>query len=71
MIFDDLADQYNGPASFFTVDTDSEKELEKKYGIMELPTILFFRNGEITDHVAGLVSRNILTGKIENALIGA
>ena len=68
MIFKDLQLTYNGVANFFTVDFEKEKELGNSYGVMEIPTILFFINGKIIDHTVGLTSKNILVDKIENAL---
>jgi thioredoxin 1 len=67
-IYNDLANAYKGIVSFFTMDVETEKGIEEEYGIMELPTILFFRNGKIIDHAVGLTSRNILITKIENAI---
>ena len=68
MIFKDLQLTYNGVANFFTVDFEKEKELSNSYGVMEIPTILFFINGKIIDHTVGLTSKNILVDKIESAL---
>jgi thioredoxin 1 len=64
----DLANSYNGVVNFYTVDADEEKELDTEYGVMEIPTILFFKSGKIIDHTIGLVSKSILTEKIENAI---
>ncbi len=67
-VYNDLEDSYRGVVSFYTVDVETEKGIESDYGIMELPTILFFRDGKIIDHAVGLTSRNILISKIENAI---
>lgn len=70
-IYNDLANAYKGIVGFFTIDVEAEKGIETEYGIMELPTILFFRDGKIIDHAVGLTSRNILITKIENAISSA
>ena len=67
-IYNDLAKSYKGVVSFYTMDVEAEKGIEVEYGIMELPTILFFMDGKIIDHAVGLTSRNILITKIENAI---
>jgi thioredoxin 1 len=67
-IYEELAKSYNGLAKFFTVDVEDEKGLDDEYGIMELPTILFFKSGKVVDHVKGLVPKDIVITKIENAL---
>jgi len=68
-IYEELAISYKGQAKFFTVDVEDEKELDNEYGIIELPTILFFKSGKIVDHVKGLVPKNVVVSKIENALL--
>jgi thioredoxin 1 len=67
-VFEELARYYSGEAQFFWVDADQEEELYSKYGIREVPTILFFKDNELVDYTAGLVSKNKLIAKIENAL---
>jgi thioredoxin len=71
MIYDDLAKSYKGVANFYTVDVEKENELDNEYGVSELPTILFFKSGEVIDHAVGLIPKNILISKIENALVNS
>ncbi len=68
-VYEELASSYNGRVNFFTVDVEQEAGLNNEYGVMELPTILFFQNGKIIDHIKGLVPKSIMISKIENALI--
>lgn len=68
MIYDDLAKSYKGLANFFTVDMETENLLAKECGVNEVPAILFFKNGKIIDHAMGLIPKNVLISKIENAL---
>lgn len=70
-IYEELALSYKGQAKFFTVDVETESSISNQYGINEIPTILFFRNGNIIDHVTGLTPKNVLIGKIEHALTTA
>ncbi len=67
-IYEELAKSYKGQANFFTVDVEKETGIDLEYGVMEIPTILFFKDGEIVDHVTGLTPKNIMITKIENAL---
>jgi len=67
-VYKDLARSYKGNANFYTVDVEKNEGLEKEYGIMELPTILFFKGGQVIDYVKGLVPKNVLISKIESAL---
>jgi thioredoxin 1 len=67
-VYDDLANNYKHVANFFTIDADKEKKVSSLYRIKETPAILFFQNGTVIDAVIGLISRNTLISKIENAL---
>lgn len=67
-MYDELESSYIGKVNFFLVDAEKESKIRKDYGILELPTILFFRQGSIVDHIIGLVPRDVLITKIENAL---
>lgn len=67
-IYEELANSYSGKANFFTVDVEKETGLDNEYGVMELPTILFFKDGKVVDHVTGLVPKKVMISKIENAL---
>ena len=68
-IYEELANSYRGQVNFFTVDIEKETGLEDEYGVIEMPTILFFKDGKVIDHIKGLVPRNVMINKIENALI--
>jgi thioredoxin 1 len=68
-IYEELASSYSGKANFFTVDVEKETGLDHEYGVQELPTILFFCNGKIIDHIKGLMPKNVIIEKIEKALL--
>lgn len=67
-IYEDLARSYEGRADFFQVDIETQKDLEQEYGIIEVPTILFFDHGRLVDYSKGLIPKNSLIQKIEDAL---
>jgi thioredoxin 1 len=67
-VYEDLARSYIGLAEFFSIDVDQEAGIEKEFGVLEFPTILFFRSGELIDHTIGLIPKNTLISKIEKAL---
>ena len=68
-VYEELSKCYTGIADFFSIDVEQEAGVEKEFGVLELPTILFFKNGELIDHVIGLIPKNALITKIENALV--
>ena len=67
-LYKELAANYEDEVNFFTVDVEKDGELQKEYGVMEIPTILFFKNGKMVDHVKGLTPKQVLAEKINQAL---
>jgi len=67
-IYTELSKSYNGSADFFTVDVEETPLLKKELGVIELPTILFYKNGAVIDFVNGMISKNALIAKLENAI---
>ena len=63
-----LESSYRGMVNFYTVDKDQEQALANRFGIVEIPAILFFRSGKVIDHAVGLIPKNVLIQKIENAI---
>lgn len=70
-IYEELSRLYAASVSFYTIDTDEEKRIAETYRIIELPTILFFKNGVLIDHVTGLTPKHVLIEKIEEAIVAA
>ena len=52
-LVDAVATEVEGVAKVGKVDVDSEKELAVQYKIQSIPTLLFFKNGEVADQVIG------------------
>ena len=53
-ILDELAEEYDGKISFVRVDVDHNPKTAARYGIMSIPTLLIFKNGEPVSHIVGL-----------------
>jgi len=67
-IYEELKKSYSMEARFYAVDVDAEPALAKEFMVLELPTMLFFRNGVLETKVSGLVPKNALIAKIENII---
>jgi thioredoxin 1 len=67
-IYNELDSMYNSVASFYRIDVEEAPLLKKELGVIEMPTILFYRNGVVIDFVSGLISKNSLITKLENVL---
>jgi thioredoxin 1 len=66
---EELAKEYEGKAVIAKVDVDSNPAVSAKYGIRSIPTLLFFKNGEIVDKQIGAVPKSILAKKLEAQLV--
>lgn len=56
-ILEELAEEYEGKVSFFKVNVDDESELAQKYGVMSIPSIMLFKNGEVVKTSVGAVPK--------------
>jgi len=64
-IIDQLSEENESTALIGKVDVDNNPEISQKYGITNLPTILFLKKGEIVDKQIGLTSKGALQKKID------
>ncbi len=67
-IINQLADEYKDKAVIGKVDVDNNDDATTKYGIRNIPTILFIKDGEIVDKVVGAGSKKAFEEKIEKHL---
>jgi thioredoxin 1 len=64
----ELSDDYDGKAIITKMDVDNNPGIAAKFGIRNIPTILFFKNGEVADKQVGAVPKSILASKIDALL---
>ncbi len=67
-IMEEIAEQYSGKALIVKCDVDSSPNVAAKYGIRNIPTVLFFKAGKIADKQVGAVPKNNFLTKL-NALV--
>lgn len=53
-VVEELAKEMEGKAKVYKVDTDEERDLAIKYGIMSIPTFIVFKNGEPVGKAVGM-----------------
>jgi thioredoxin 1 len=68
-VVEELAKEYEGKAKFTKVNTDENADLATKYNIRGIPTLIFFKDGEVKDQIVGAVPKAQLKSKIDS-LIG-
>ncbi len=64
-LVEELANEYDGKAVIGKLDVDNNPEIAQKYGIRNIPTILFMKNGEIVDKQVGAASKDVLEAKLK------
>nr|4BA7_A Chain A, LBCA THIOREDOXIN [synthetic construct]4BA7_B Chain B, LBCA THIOREDOXIN [synthetic construct] len=67
-IIEELAEEYEGKVKFAKVNVDENPETAAKYGIMSIPTLLLFKNGEVVDKLVGARPKEALKERIEKHL---
>ncbi|MFI3164633.1 MAG: thioredoxin [Bacillota bacterium] len=67
-IIGELASEYEGKANICKCDVEENDSISTKYGVRNLPTIVFVKGGEIVDRHVGSISKTDLTAKIESCL---
>ena len=68
-VLEQLAEEFDGQAKIVKLDVDQAKEVAIQYGVKSVPTLIFFKDGEIADKVVGAQPKSELKTKIA-ALVG-
>lgn len=67
-IVDELAAEYGDKVVIGKCDVEENDEITTKYGVRNIPTIIFLKNGELVDKQVGACSKDALKAKIEKLL---
>jgi len=67
-IIEEMSTEYEGRAKMVKVDIDSNPNIPTKHGVRNIPTVLFFKNGEVVDKQVGAVPKSVFVKKLEALL---
>jgi thioredoxin 1 len=67
-IIDELSGEYAGKAEVYKVDVDTEQEVAQRFGVMSIPTVIVFKNGEPVDTKIGFPGKDGYVQMLEKAL---
>ncbi|MBP5497959.1 MAG: thioredoxin [Muribaculaceae bacterium] len=67
-IVEELAKEYEGQVLVGKYDVDDGMDIAAEYNIRNIPTLLFFKGGELVDRSVGSISRDALEAKIKALL---
>lgn len=65
---EEIAKEYEGKAVIGKCNVDEASETPMKYGIRNIPTLLFFKGGQLVDRLVGAVPKNEITAKLDALL---
>lgn len=64
-IVEELADEFEGRAKVGKVDVDENPQVAQQYGVRSIPTLLFFKDGEVQEQLVGASGKNALKETLE------
>ncbi|NIT56691.1 MAG: thiol reductase thioredoxin [Aliifodinibius sp.] len=67
-ILERLAIEYEGKIRVGRLDIDTNEQVAREFGVTELPFLLLFKDGNLVDHVIGMVSATNLKARIQKLL---
>jgi thioredoxin 1 len=67
-IIEQLAEEYKDKVVIGKIDVDENNEATEKFGIRNIPTVLFIKNGQVVDKIIGAADKRFFVDKI-NALL--
>ncbi|MBS1612968.1 MAG: thioredoxin [Bacteroidetes bacterium] len=67
-MIEEISNEYQGKAVVGKVDVDNNPETAMKYGIRNIPTILFIKNGQVVDKQVGAVPKANLVAMLQKHL---
>ena len=65
-IIEELAKEYTGRAKIVKVNTDENPEIASRYKLIGVPTIMFFKDGNVVDQIVWVVPKEQLKSKLES-----
>jgi len=63
-IIEEISNEYTGKALVLKCDVDSNPGVAAKFGIRNIPTVLYFKDGKIADKQVGAVPKNTFVAKL-------
>jgi len=68
-ILEELEKEISGKVKIAKVNIDEAKELAEQFQVMSIPTLIFFKGGEVVDQNVGALPKEALLSKIQEKLL--
>ncbi len=63
-----LQEEFNGKIKLGRLDIDAHARIATAYGIQDLPTLLFFKHGQVVDQIIGVAPRQVIAARLHALL---
>ena len=67
-VLDELANEVSGKAKIVKLNVDESRELAAKYGVRGIPTMIFFKNGQVVSTLVGNQPKDVILKSINQVL---
>jgi thioredoxin 1 len=67
-VVSEIAHEYEGKLKIGKLNTDEEPDIAVRYGIMSIPTLMVFKNGEVVDQIIGAAPKEYFTQRLDKIL---
>jgi len=67
-VLDELATEFQGKAKIGKVNIDEHQGLAAQFGVRSIPTLLFIKNGQVTEQMVGAKSKAALKASLDKAV---
>ena len=68
-VLEELSEQYTGKVDFVKVDIEESRDIAERFGIMSIPTVIIFKNGEVAKQMAGFQPKQMFAQNIDEVLL--
>jgi thioredoxin 1 len=69
-IVDELSTEYDGKVTFYKLNVDENQATAQKYGVMSIPSLIVFKNGQPVTNIVGFRPKAELKKSLDKALAG-
>jgi thioredoxin 1 len=69
-IVEEIALDYEGKIKVGKINTDENQQVASRYGIMSIPTLMIFKDGEVKERIVGAQPKDAIVSKVDKVLAG-
>ncbi len=67
-VVEEIADEFQGRVKVAKLNVDEDSKTASAYGVMSIPTLMFFKDGKVVEQIVGAVAKQELVAKLEELL---